>query len=166
MRADSKAPRSRGSEILASRLFARGRTRDDELPRLPCHVRGSSAQSSAGVQRYRTEPRERCLESPRVVAHFESSRKKLSALGIGFAPKIKNAGGGRDTRDRHTDTGTILTPPTSPIEEHVTVQEEGTEHFEHLEPRFGVRESQLWTIDVQEERKCHLDRAAACRRSS
>ena len=56
--------------------------------------------------------------------------------------------------------------PTSPIEEHVTVQEEGTEHFEHLEPRFGVRKSQLWTIDVQEERKCHLDRAAACRRSS
>jgi len=62
--------------------------------------------------------------------------------------------------------------PTSPIEEHVTVQEEGkeeeegTEHIEHLEPRFGVRESQLWTIDVQEERKCHLDRAAACRRSS
>lgn len=62
--------------------------------------------------------------------------------------------------------------PTSPIEEHVTVQEEckeeeeGTEHIEHLEPRLGVRESQLWTIDVQEERKCHLDRAAACRRSS
>ena len=62
--------------------------------------------------------------------------------------------------------------PTSPIEEHVTVQEEGkeeekgTEHIEHLEPRFGVRESQLWTIDVQEERRCHLDRAAACRRSS
>ena len=51
-------------------------------------------------------------------------------------------------------------------EEGKEEEEEDTEHFEHLEPRIGVRKSQLWTIDVQQERKCHLDRAAACRRSS
>ena len=47
-------------------------------------------------------------------------------------------------------------------------EEEGRENFEHLEhpehPEHPLRvcESQLWTIDVQEERKYHLDRAASC----
>ena len=45
-------------------------------------------------------------------------------------------------------------------------EEEGRENFEHLEHPLGARTSQLWTIDVQEERKYHLDRAASCRRSS